>query len=106
MFILYGRRTVCINSDTDHQKVCDTCNSMGVDVSVYREYFHVFFLPIFPSGNKNAKINCSQCREQKWYKGAAEIYEQATRTPIYFYSGMLIIAVIILLIVIANIFGP
>jgi hypothetical protein len=103
MFILYGRRTVCIKSDIDNHKVCNSCQSMGVDVSVYREYFHLFFLPVAPSGPKDVKINCSQCREPKWYKDAAEVYEKATRTPIYFYSGLIIVAGLIILLVIGNI---
>jgi hypothetical protein len=105
MFILYGRRTVCINSDEDNERACSNCNSNGVNVAVYRQYFHIFFLPIAPSGPKSAEITCPNCREPKWFKGKATLYEQATRTPLYFYSGLLIVAGVILLFVIHVIFG-
>jgi hypothetical protein len=99
MFILYGRRTVCIKMETDNHQVCNSCESVGVDVLVYREYFHIFFLPIAPSGPKNAIIQCSQCRESKWYKDARKLYEQVTRTPVYFYSGLIIVATLLILLV-------
>lgn len=103
MFLIRGRRTVCIKMDTDNHQVCNNCKSIGVDVLVYREYYHIFFLPLAPSGPKNVHMQCSHCRESKWYKDAAKMYEQATRTPIYFYSGLIIIAAFIILLVIANI---
>jgi len=102
MFILYGRRTVCIKRDEDNHQVCNSCKSIGVDVSVYREYFHLFFIPIIPSGPKNVKIYCSNCREPKWFKDYAKLYEQATRTPIYFYSGLIIFTGLIILLVLGN----
>jgi hypothetical protein len=91
--------------DTDNHLACNNCKSIGVDVLVYREYYHFFFLPIAPSGPKNAKMQCSHCGESKWYKDAAKMYEQATRTPVYFYSGLIIVAAFIILLVIANING-
>src|SRR5262245_57934294 len=103
MFILYGRRTVCIKRDTDNHQVCNSCKSIGLDVSIHREYYHLFFIPVAPSGPKTAKIYCSNCREPKWLKDSAKLYEQATRTPIYFYSGLIIIAGLIILLVFASI---
>jgi hypothetical protein len=103
MFILYGRRTVCIKSDTDNQKVCSTCNSAGVDVFIYRDYFHIFFIPTAPSGPKNTKMYCANCRERKWFKDSTTLYEKATRTPVYFYSGLIIVTALILMLVIVNI---
>jgi hypothetical protein len=105
MFILYGRVPVCINRDVDNEHSCSNCNSNGVNVAVYRSYYHVFFLPIFPAGVKSAEITCPNCREPKWFKGQAALYEKATRTPLYFYSGVLIVAGITLLFVIHKIFG-
>lgn len=99
MFILYGQIPVCINRDVDKNQSCSNCNSDGVNVAVYRSYYHVFFLPLFPVGNKSAEITCPNCREQKWFKGQTALYEQATRTPLYFYTGTLIVAGIVLLAV-------
>lgn len=107
MIILYfyGHRTVCIYRDEDNEQACSNCNSLGVDVAVYRKYFHFFFVPIAPSGPKSAKITCPNCREPKWFKGKAALYEKATRTPLYFYTGSLIVAGITLLGVLHKIWG-
>jgi len=102
MFILYGRRTVCIKREEDNNPVCENCKSTGVDIAIYREYFHLFFIPVAPISPKYAKINCSHCGAPNWLKDNAKLYEQATRTPIYFYSGLIIVGLITLLVLVAS----
>lgn len=103
MFILYGNRTALIKTEVDNHEVCGTCNGVGIDITVYRKYFHIFFLPMFPSESKDAFMHCSHCGERKWIKGKRELYEKATRTPFYFYTGIAICAVFAVCFLIATI---
>lgn len=96
MFFIYGKRTARIKSDTSHQHNCQNCKDFDLDIQVYRDYFHVCFIPLFPVGHKEVKIRCNNCGESKWIQPLQKQYEQVSRTPFYLYGGVIFIAAIIL----------
>lgn len=102
MFIIYGRKSARIKSDTYHQYACGNCKDFDLDVHVYRPYFHVFFLPLFPAGPKEVKMRCNNCGEAKWVASIQRQYEKTSRTPFYLYGGVLLVAAMVLLGVIFN----
>jgi len=103
MFVIYGRRITRIKKYTDNQNYCKSCNSFDLNVKVYKEYFHIFFIPLFPIGDKTVNINCNSCGEPYRVDAIEKDYERTTKTPIYLYSGLILIGSLILLIVNENI---
>jgi len=103
MFVIYGRRTIRIKKYTDNRNYCKSCNSFGLNVRVYKEYFHLFFIPFFPTSDKTVKIYCNNCREPYRVDSVQMEYEKSTKTPAYLYSGLILIGSLILLLVNANI---
>jgi zinc-ribbon family len=103
MFVIYGRRIARIKRYTDNRNYCKSCNSFDLNVKVYKEYFHIFFIPFFPTGDKTVKIACNSCREPYRVATVQKEYERTTKTPFYLYSGLILIGSLILLIVNANI---
>src|SRR5947208_13350230 len=103
MFIIFGRRKARIKKYTDSPEYCKSCNSYELQIKVYKEYFHIFFIPFFPTGHKTVKIHCKKCGEPFRMDTVQKHYQSITRTPIYLYTGLLLFAGIILLIVNVNI---
>jgi hypothetical protein len=103
MFVIYGKRTIRIKKYTDNRNYCKSCNSFDLIVKVYKEYFHIFFIPFFPTGDKTVKIYCNNCGEPYRVYSIQKDYERSTKTPVYLYSGPILIGSIILLLLIGNI---
>jgi hypothetical protein len=103
MFLIYGRRTARIKRYTDNRQYCKSCHSFDLEVKVYKQYFHIFFIPFFPASNKTVKIYCTNCGEPFRVDTIQKQYENITRTPIYLYAGLILIASLILLLVNLNI---
>ena len=103
MFVIYGKQTARIKKYTDNRNYCKSCNSFDLNVKVYKEYFHIFFIPFFPTGNKTVKIYCNNCGEPYRADSVQKDYEKSTKNPIYLYAGLILIGSLILLLVNANI---
>lgn len=103
MFVIYGRRKARVKKYTDNRNYCKSCNSFDLNVKVYKEYFHIFFIPFFPLGDKTVKIVCNNCGEPYRSDSVQKEYEKSTKTPIYLYAGLILIAILVALLVNANI---
>lgn len=103
MFVIYGKRKTRIKTYTDNRNYCKSCKSFDLNVKVYKEYFHIFFIPFFPTGDKTVKIYCNSCGEPYRIESVQKEYEKSTKSPIYLYSGLILIAGLILLLVNTNI---
>lgn len=102
MFVIYGRRTARIKRYTDNQHRCKSCSSVDLDIKVYRGFYHLFFIPFFPAGDKSVKIYCNNCGEPLRLESLQKHYEGSTKTPVYLYAGVFLISGLILLLVNAN----
>ncbi|HRN46454.1 MAG TPA: hypothetical protein PKW69_00360 [Niabella sp.] len=90
MFIIYGRRTARIRKYKYESQSCANCGSFGISIKVYRDYYHLFFLPLIPVGINTAKIRCNNCGRQI-RSGAIETeYEEKAKAPIYLYAGVVL----------------
>ena len=103
MFIILGRRTLRIKKFTDHRNYCKSCNSFDLNVKVYKEYFHIFFIPVFPTEDKSVKIVCNNCGDPYLVDTLQKDYERSTKNPIYLYSGLILLVFLVVLIVNENI---
>ena len=95
MFFIHGKKTARIKRDTYHQYACKNCKDFDLDIRVYREYFHVFFIPFFPIGYKEVKIRCNNCGEPKWIESVQKHYEKTSRTPFYLYGAAILLILLI-----------
>ena len=102
MIFLYGKRKVRIKKYDDYNIKCENCNSCEQRFSVYQEYFHIFFIPIFPLGFKMIKSVCLKCNDT-FNEEKKKHYLSITRTPLYLYTGIILFIGLIVAIVIANI---
>lgn len=104
MFLIYGKRSFIIKKYTDHTHACPHCRGLNLEVKVEKFYFHLFYIPFFPSHVKLAHIKCGNCGQP--YKDPdmelEEEYERRTKNPVYLYSGLILVASLILLIVYIN----
>jgi hypothetical protein len=89
MFIIRGRRTLRIKKFTYHQHSCTSCYTYNLSIKVYREYFHICFVPIHPVGYNIIKMQCKHCGEPVRSMAIEKQYEQV-RAPFYLYSGFIL----------------
>jgi len=104
MIFIYGRRNIRIKKYDDYHIKCDNCNNYGQRFSVYQEYFHLFFIPIFPSSIKTIKSVCLNCNDNDAFdQEKSNHYLSLTRTPIYLFTGIILFVGLIIALVIGNI---
>ncbi|MBN8854335.1 MAG: hypothetical protein BGO55_08055 [Sphingobacteriales bacterium 50-39] len=96
MFFLRGTRTARIKKYLIHDRQCVHCNDFNLTVKIYKEYFHVWFIPIVASGVKSTKIECNSCGMSMRSDSLAKEYESKTRAPFYLYSGLIFAGLLIL----------
>lgn len=102
MLIYFGKRSMVIKKYEDHTHACPHCRAFDVRVVVRKSYYHLFFIPFFPSWEKEVRMYCGECG-QPWSKGEIiKEYEQKTKNPIYLYSGLILIGLLIGLLVFIN----
>lgn len=102
MLIIYGRRTARIKKYTDNQQNCKSCGTFDLDVRVYRDYYHIFFIPVFPVGDKTVKIRCRNCGEPIRLDSLQRHYENISKTPIYLYATPILFVGLIVILINAN----
>jgi hypothetical protein len=92
-----------VKNFADNQNFCKSCGAPNIRVYIYREYFHVFWIPFFPTGNRSATMVCEGCGEP--FRHDSIQYQHANnakRAPFYLYAGLLFIAALVVLIVFLN----
>ena len=102
MFVIYGRRTSRIKKYTENQQACQSCKTFELDIKVYRDYYHLFFIPVFPVGDKTVKIRCNNCGEPMRLETIQKHYESISRTPFYLFTFPILFAGLIIILVNAN----
>jgi hypothetical protein len=63
MFLTYGNKTARIKKYTEYQITCLSCKKNDMDVKIYRDYFHVYFIPFCPMGDNVVHVRCKVCDE-------------------------------------------
>jgi hypothetical protein len=103
MFVIYGKRKLRIKKFTDSTNYCRSCKSFDLNVKVYKEYFHLFFIPFLPTGDKTVTVYCNTCGEPCRIESVQKEYEKSTRVPFYLYSGLILVFGLIVFVVFENI---
>ena len=106
--IVYGTKTKELAKEhlIDKSPNCGTQNS--IDMHVFQKYAHVFWIPFFPVG-KTGVSQCDHCKQvlklkemPSSLKTAYDNLKAQTKTPIWTFAGLALIAVLITIIVISD----
>ncbi|MFS4469065.1 zinc-ribbon domain-containing protein [Maribacter sp. 2210JD10-5] len=100
--IVYGTRSTHLKSASLPNVRCTNCESQHkMTVSVYGRHVHIFWIPLFPVG-KTAIFECQHCHKgfKKSELGndaqlAYSNFKGSVKTPIWKFSGLAIIALLI-----------
>ena len=76
--------------DTEH--ICYPCRAYDREIMVYRPYFHICFIPVFPIGKKQIEIRCRNCGDETRLESVLEQYKRRAKTPFYLYSALILFA--------------
>ncbi|MFZ4798645.1 MAG: hypothetical protein ACOYMA_14195 [Bacteroidia bacterium] len=106
--IVYGSKSKVLATENLMDK-CPNCGTQNsVELSVLQKYGHVFWIPFFPMG-KTGISNCSHCKQVLELKEmpdnikvSYENLKPSTKTPIWMFSGLALVAVLIIFGVITN----
>ena len=100
--IIYGYRSTHLKSGHLSNVKCPNCGAQDqMTVSVYGRHVHIFWIPLFPAG-KTAVFECQNCHKgfkkkelNEDGKLAYKNFKGTVKTPIWKYSGLAIIVVLI-----------
>ncbi|MFK8061157.1 MAG: hypothetical protein AB8B78_13845 [Polaribacter sp.] len=104
--IFYGTKGSHIHTEKTNGIKCDNCNEIVPHtISIYGKYGYLYWVPVFPM-SKKAFTECTNCKVTLDFKGMNEKLRHASadakrkaKTPIWYWSGLAIIALLISLIV-------
>jgi len=103
MWFFFGIKTMTIKDDVDHQNHCEECRSTNLQTTITKDYFHIWFIPMFALGKKSISIRCNECKYYLRDKNVQKLYLQMTRTPFYMYTGLIIFMLLVCSLVVLNI---
>lgn len=103
--VIYGWRTSHIKSEANTQVTCPSCGEQGQLVnSVFGRYVHIFWIPVFSIG-KTGAAQCLHCKKafapKEMNDDMKRVYKTLksdTKVPLWHFSGLAIIAIIIALV--------
>lgn len=98
--IIFGSNSSHLKSEHLTEAPCPHCNTTdSIDISIFGKYAHVFWIPTFPLG-KTGVSQCSHCQQTlkekempPTFKDAFKTFKKTLKTPIWHFSGLLLIAI-------------
>ncbi|WP_046757931.1 hypothetical protein [Kordia jejudonensis] len=99
--IVYGTGSKDIGTRKIQGAKCPNCESTEMCVNVTSNYAQVFWIPIFPMSKKflSVCLHCDQVLEKKempqQLKDKIDMEKHHFKTPIYLFSGLAIIALLV-----------
>jgi len=106
--LIYGTK----NKEIAKEHLIDKCPQCGtqnsIDMYVFQRYAHVFWIPFFPIG-KTGVSQCDHCKQVLKLKEmpssmrtAYDNLKAQTKTPIWTFAGLALVAVLITIIIISD----
>lgn len=101
---LAGKKTSELKSETTKEVTCPKCKTLNTTkVSVIGTYKHLFHIPFLAEG-KHGKSVCLKCNHSfellempDSIKLAYYELKETTKTPIWFYIGIIVIKILVLI---------
>ncbi len=99
--IIYGSRSKQLAKETSIEK-CAHCGTQNMDMYIFQRYAHIFWIPFFPIG-KTAVSQCNNCKQVlKQKEMPASLQKEInytlntkTKTPVWMFSGLVLLAILI-----------
>ena len=99
--IIYGSKSKQLAKEVLMDK-CPNCGQQhSIDMHVFQKYAHVFWIPFFAMG-KTGVSQCDHCKQvlklkemPESLKSSYETIKAQTKTPIWMFSGLALVAVLI-----------
>src|SRR5580704_3264026 len=90
LLFIFGRRRArtAYFLDTDH--ICYPCKAYEREIRVYRSYFHICYIPVFPIGGNQVEIRCKNCGDETRTESLVRKYKKAVKTPFWMFSAILV----------------
>lgn len=101
--IFYGSKASRLKDGRINNVTCPSCeNQTSMTYAIFGKYGHIYWIPLFPM-EKETVIECNHCKKTYKTKELPEAIKQkmisekqGVRTPFWNYSGLLIIAALII----------
>jgi hypothetical protein len=100
--LIYGKRKIRIKKYDDFHIQCENCSDCKQRFSVYQEYYHLFFIPIYPASQKSITTICLNCKDS-FNDQKVLHYLSITKTPFYLYSGLILFGLLFISVIYGNI---
>ena len=108
----YGSKKILIGVYDPYPFQCPGCKELDtVDMAIYCEYYHFWYIPIFPY-EKDGTAKCSNCdfkvNSVKFNKNTKELFQQIKkkfRYPFYTYIGAFILCLPFILGILFSLFS-
>ena len=109
--IIFGTRS----TNTGQEQVNRNCQHCQAEDSIwvftFRRYFHIFWIPVLPLW-QSAVSECTHCkqvlRENEFdtvLKSACDTAKQNAKTPLWMFSGFIIVAILFFLALLLIVFA-
>jgi hypothetical protein len=97
MIFFFGQRHKVLKTYSDRDFVCENCNSPRLNYVVRQQYYHLLWIPIFPI-DKYVGTRCNSCglTRKEIYSQNGASFNKETKTPIYMYSWLILIGLLII----------
>jgi hypothetical protein len=72
MFVIFGAKTVktLVKSGVIVRRRCDKCHYLSDLLEhIFRQYFTLFFIPVFPISKGNSLLVCNRCKAAFYIQG-------------------------------------
>ncbi|MEO6317126.1 MAG: zinc-ribbon domain-containing protein [Chitinophagaceae bacterium] len=106
--IVYGTRSTELEKELVSEKCANCGTQHSILLHVFQKYAHIFWIPFFPIG-KTAVSQCGNCKQVLNLKqmpaslsAACENIKPRSKTPIWMFSGLALLAAIIVAAGIGN----
>ncbi len=100
--VFFGTKASRIKDGQINNVTCPNCeNQTSMTYSIFGKYAHIYWIPAFPVGRENI-IECNSCKQTykvkelpEHLKQKFEFEKQGAKTPLWYFSGLAIIACLI-----------
>ncbi len=82
-----GKQNFRVKRYNEYHQSCKNCKAFELEIEVFMDCFHLYYIPFFSLGNKTIKIYCKNCNEVIQNESLENDYKRKTDTPLYFFTG-------------------
>jgi hypothetical protein len=81
LLFIFDKRTARTGNFLNRDHICYPCKGYERQISVYRSYLHICYIPVFPVGRNQSEIICKNCCDGTRSESLVMKYGKSVRTP-------------------------